>query len=215
MGSTPIRVFVVDDHELIRQGLRRLIEREDDIELAGEAETAAEALARVPDAHPHVVILDMRLPDGDGVRICREIRSRAPNVQCLMFTSFSDEDALFDSIMAGAAGYLLKQTKGADLLDAIRTVAAGRSLLDPETTQVVLGRIRDRKEASPAKRLTPQEQRILDLIAEGMTNRQIGQRLRLTEKTVKNYVSNVLDKLDLESRTQAAVYVVRQRKDER
>jgi len=205
--SERIRVFLLDDHELVRRGLRELLETEGNIEICGEAETAEEALSRIPPTRPHVAILDVRLPDGNGVEVCREIRSRHPEINCLILTSFSDDDALFQAIMAGAAGYLLKQIRGTDLLDAVRRVAAGQSLLDPAVTARVLERLRAGPETDERlSRLTDQERRILDLIAEGLTNRQIAERVHLAEKTVKNYVSNLLAKLGMERRTQAAVY---------
>ena len=205
-----IRVFLVDDHEIVRRGVRELLEAQADFEIAGEAATAAEALSRIPPTNPDVAVLDMRLPDGNGVEVCREIRSRDPRIQCLILTSFSDDEALFDAIMAGAAGYLLKQIKGTDLVDAVRRVAAGQSLLDPEVTNRVLERLRKGPEEDErVSRLTDQERRILDLIAQGMTNRQIAEHMFLAEKTVKNYVSNVLAKLGMERRTEAAVYAAR------
>jgi two-component system, NarL family, response regulator DevR len=208
-----IRVFLLDDHEVVRRGVRELLElqgADDGLEVVGEAGTAEEALARIPVAAPHVAILDVRLPDGNGVEVCREIRSRHPEVQCLMLTSFADDEALFDSIMAGAAGYVLKQVKGADLVDSVRRVAAGQSLLDPTVTTRVLDRLRrGPEEETGGVHLTDQERRILDLLAEGLTNRQIGERLYLAEKTVKNYVSNVLLKLGMHRRTEAAVYAAR------
>jgi len=211
-----VRVFLLDDHELVRRGVREVLEVEDDFEVVGEAGTAEEALARIPAAGPDVAIIDMRLPDGNGVEVCREVRSRNPEVQCVVLTSFADDEALFDSIMAGAAGYLLKQIKGTDLVDAIRRVAAGQSLLDPNVTARVLERLRN----GPAQderlaRLTDQERKILDLIAEGLTNRQIGERMFLAEKTVKNYVSNLLGKLGMERRTEAAVFAARIAKPDR
>jgi DNA-binding NarL/FixJ family response regulator len=205
-----IRVFLLDDHEIVRRGVRELLEVEDDIEVVGEAGTAAEALARIPLASPDVAIVDMRLPDGNGVEVCREVRSGNPEVQCVVLTSFADDEALFDSIMAGAAGYLLKQIKGNDLVDAVRRVASGQSLLDPSVTERVLERLRNGPaEDERLARLTTQERNILDLIAEGLTNRQIGERLFLAEKTVKNYVSNLLGKLGMERRTEAAVFAAR------
>jgi two-component system, NarL family, response regulator DevR len=205
-----IRVFLVDDHEIVRRGVRELLEAQADFEIVGEAATAAEALSRIPPTNPDVAVLDMRLPDGNGVEVCREIRSRDPRIQCLILTSFSDDEALFDAIMAGAAGYLLKQIKGTDLVDAVRRVAAGQSLLDPEVTNQVLERLRKGPEEDERlSRLTDQERRILDLIAEGMTNRQIAEHMFLAEKTVKNYVSNVLAKLGMDRRTEAAVYAAR------
>jgi two-component system, NarL family, response regulator DevR len=200
-----VRVFLLDDHEMVRRGVREMLEAEGDIEVVGEASTAAEALARVPAVSPDVAVLDVRLPDGDGVTVCRDLRSQLPQLACLMLTSFADDEALFGAIMAGAAGYVLKQVRGADLLEAVRTVAAGGSLLDPATTTRVLERLRRPAEADPLAVLTEQERRILDLIGEGLTNRQIGEQMFLAEKTVKNYVSSLLSKLGLERRTQAAV----------
>ena len=201
------RVFLLDDHEVVRRGLRELIEAEDDLVIVGEAGTAEEALARIPPTHPDVAVLDVRLPDGNGVEVCREVRSRHPEVQCLMLTSFADDDALFQAIMAGASGYVLKQIRGTDLVDTIHRVAAGQSLLDPAVTARVLERMRRGPERDERlERLTDQERRILDLIADGLTNRQIAAQVHLAEKTVKNYVSNVLAKLGMERRTQAAVY---------
>jgi len=209
-----VRVFLLDDHEVVRRGLRELLEAEDDIEIAGEAGSAEEALARVPPTSPDVAVLDVRLPDGDGVEVCREIRSRHPEIQCLILTSYSDDEALFQAIMAGASGYLLKQIRGTDLVDAVRRVAAGQSLLDPTMTARVLERIRRPPETDERlARLTEQERRILDLIADGLTNRQIAEQVHLAEKTVKNYVSNLLSKLGMERRTQAAVFAAGLRDD--
>ena len=208
--ADPTRVFLLDDHEVVRRGLKELLEADGDLVVVGEAGTAAEALARIPPTKPEVAVLDVRLPDGDGVTVCREIRTSHPEIQCLILTSFSDDEALFQAIMAGAAGYVLKQIKGTDLLDAVRRVAAGQSLLDPAVTARVLERLR-RGEAEDERlaHLTPQERNILELIAEGLTNRQIAERVHLAEKTVKNYVSNLLAKLGMERRTQAAVYAAR------
>jgi DNA-binding NarL/FixJ family response regulator len=200
-----IRVFLLDDHEIVRRGVRELLEAESDIEVVGEAGTAAEALARVPATKPDVAVLDVRLPDGNGVSVCRDLRSQLPELACLMLTSFADDEALFDAIMAGAAGYVLKQIRGTDLVGAVRTVAAGGSLLDPRATAAVMERLRAPKPTDPLAGLTDQERRILELIGEGLTNRQIGERMFLAEKTVKNYVSNLLSKLGLQRRTQAAV----------
>jgi DNA-binding NarL/FixJ family response regulator len=188
---------------------------EGDIEVVGEAGTVAEALNRIPVVRPDVAVLDVRLPDGNGVEVCREIRSLHPSVKCLMLTSFSDDEALFDSIMAGASGYVLKAIRGTDLLSAVRDVAAGKSLLDPVATGRVLARLREggEKEDERIAQLTKQERRILDLIGEGMTNRQIGNELHLAEKTVKNYVSSLLAKMGMERRTQVAAYVARRRTD--
>ncbi|MBL7499468.1 response regulator transcription factor [Frankia sp. CNm7] len=201
-----IRVFILDDHEIVRNGLRRTLERHDDIEVVGEAGLAAEALRRIPALTPTVAILDGRLPDGSGIDVCREIRSQYPGVACLILTSFDDDEALFSAIMAGAAGYVLKEIRGTDLVGAIRTVASGKSLLSPSVTQRVLDRLREGPKEDPVlAELTPREREILKLVAEGLTNRQIGTRVHLSEKTVKNYVSSILEKLKLTSRTQAAV----------
>ncbi|ANS66553.1 two-component system response regulator [Streptomyces lincolnensis] len=196
---------------MVRRGVHELLSVESDIEVVGEAGTAADALARIPAALPDVAVLDVRLPDGSGVEVCREIRSRDESVNCLMLTSFADDEALFDAIMAGASGYVLKAIRGNELLDAVRDVAAGRSLLDPVATARVLERLRDGERAEPDElaRLTDQERRILDLIGEGLTNRAIGERLHLAEKTIKNYVSSLLSKLGMERRSQAAAYVGR------
>jgi DNA-binding NarL/FixJ family response regulator len=205
-----IRVFLLDDHEVVRRGVRDLLESEGDIEVVAEASSAAEALARVPAVQPDVAVLDVRLPDGDGVSVCRELRSQLPDLACLMLTSFADDEALFDAILAGAAGYILKQVREADILGAVRTVAAGGSLLDPAATARVMSRMREQAGASdPLQGLSEQERRVLDLIGEGLTNRQIGERMFLAEKTVKNYVSNLLAKLGMQRRTQAAAFVAR------
>jgi two-component system, NarL family, response regulator DevR len=208
--SNRLRVFLLDDHEVVRRGLRELLEADGDVEVVGEAGTAEQALARIPPTNPHVAVLDVRLPDGDGIEVCREVRSRHPEIHCLMLTSFTDDEALFQSMLAGAAGYVAKQIKGADIIDAVRRVASGQSLLDP----VVAARARDRLRAEPEEderlaRLSAQERTILSLIADGLTNRQIAERLNLAEKTVKNYVSNLLAKMGMERRTQAAVYAAR------
>ncbi|MHB1432462.1 MAG: response regulator [Streptosporangiaceae bacterium] len=205
-----IRVFLLDDHEIVRRGVKDLLEAEPDLVVVGEAGTAASALARIPALRPDVAVLDVRLPDGDGVSVCREIRSKMPEVACLMLTSFGDDEALFDAIMAGAAGYVLKQIHGTDLVGAVRTVASGQSLLDPEAASRVMARMRDQsKRSDPLAALTGQERKILELIGEGMTNRQIGEHLFLAEKTVKNYVSALFAKLGMERRTQAAAYAAR------
>jgi DNA-binding NarL/FixJ family response regulator len=202
-----IRVFLLDDHEIVRRGVRDLLEESGRIEVVGEAGTAAEAISRIPPTRPQVAVLDVRLPDGNGVEVCRDIRSRHPEIQCLMLTSFNDDEALFQAIMAGAAGFLLKQIKGPDIVDAIERVASGQSLLDPAVTARVLERLRTPPEEDERlASLTGQERKVLELIAEGLTNRQIGERIHLAEKTVKNYVSNLLAKLGMERRTQAAVY---------
>jgi len=204
-----VRVFLLDDHEVVRRGLRELLESEHDLEVVGEAGTADEALRRIPATNPDVAILDVRLPDGDGVQVCREIRSNHPGLACLMLTSYADDEALFSAIMAGAAGYLLKQVRGTDLVDGIRRVGRGESLLDPSLTTRVLERLRHPPEPDALAGLTDQERRILDLIAEGMTNRQIGEQLFLAEKTVKNYVSNLLAKMGMSRRSEAAAYAAR------
>jgi DNA-binding NarL/FixJ family response regulator len=206
----PIRVFLLDDHEIVRLGVRDLLEGQPDIKVIGEAGTAASALARIPALRPDVAVLDVRLPDGDGVAVCREIRSRMPEVACLMLTSFGDDEALFDAVMAGAAGYVLKQIRGTDLVGAVRTVASGQSMLDPKAASQLMARLRDASQKrDPLEGLTGQERRILELIGEGLTNRQIGERLFLAEKTVKNYVSALFQKLGMERRTQAAAYAAR------
>jgi DNA-binding NarL/FixJ family response regulator len=208
MDSGKIGVFLLDDHQVVRRGLKDMLEDEPDFEVIGEASTAAEALARVPALRPRVAVLDVRLPDGDGVTVCRELRSKLPELTCLMLTSFPDEEALFDAIMAGASGYLLKQTLGVDLVEAVRTVAGGESLLDPRLAAKVMAKLRAADEKKdPLAQLTAQEHKVLDLIGEGLTNRQIAERMFLAEKTVKNYVSALLAKLGLTRRVQAAVLV--------
>ncbi|MET7933378.1 response regulator transcription factor [Streptomyces sp. NPDC005322] len=207
-----IRIFLLDDHEVVRRGVRDLLASEPDMEVVGEAGTAAEALARITATRPDVAVLDIRLPDRSGVEVCREIRSRDENIHCMMLTSFADDEALFDAIMAGASGYVLKDIRGTELLAAVRDVAAGRSLLDQAATARVLERLRGGATAKPDDRLaalTEQERRILLLIGEGLTNRAIGERLHLAEKTIKNYVSSLLSKLGMERRSQAAAYVAR------
>ncbi len=209
-----VRVFLLDDHEIVRQGLRALLDAEPDLEVVGEAGSAGEALARVPALRPDVAVLDVRLGDGngDGVQVCRELTQLLPGLACLMLTSFDDDDALMAAILAGASGYVLKQIRGTDLLGAIRTVAAGGSLLDPETTRRMLTVMRTQANArDPLDVLTDQERTVLELIGEGLTNREIGTRMFLAEKTVKNYVSSVLSKLGLVRRTQAAVLVTEMR----
>lgn len=205
--TRPITVFVLDDHEIVRRGLIDLLSTTSDITVAGEAGSAADALARIPAVRPDVALLDARLPDGSGIDVCRDIRSSLPEVQCLILTSYDDDEALFAAVMAGAAGYLLKQIGGRSLTDAIRQVAAGRSLMDPAVTGRLLDRLRHPPVADPrVGSLTAREREILDLIAEGLSNRQIGERLFLAEKTVKNYVSTLLSKLHMQRRTQAAVF---------
>ena len=207
--DNPIRVFLLDDHEVVRRGVHDLLNDEPDITVVGEAATVEQALIRVPALRPQVAVLDVRLPDGDGVTVCRELRSQMPELACLMLTSFDDEEALLDSIMAGASGYVLKQIKGSDLVSAVRTVAAGQSLLDPSATARLMARLRQGQEPEPEPDalpgLTDREREILALIGEGLTNRQIGQRLFLAEKTVKNHISRLLAKLGVERRIQAAV----------
>ncbi len=205
-----IKIFLLDDHEIVRAGLRSVLEAEGDFIVVGEAATAAEALARIPPTRPHVAILDVRLSDGSGIDVCRDIRSNDPEIACIMLTSYADDEALFAAVMAGAAGYVLKQVGGSSLVDSIRKVAAGESLLDPALVERVVDRIHDGPAEDPLLAgLTPQERRILDLVAEGQTNRQIANALFLAEKTVKNYVSNLLAKLGMERRTQAASYATR------
>jgi DNA-binding NarL/FixJ family response regulator len=209
-ATAGIKVFLLDDHEIVRRGVKDMLEAEPDITVVGEAGTAASALARIPALRPDVAVLDVRLPDGDGVSVCREIRSRMPEVSCLMLTSFGDDEALFDAIMAGAAGYVLKQIRGTDLVGAVRTVASGESMLDPEAASKVMARMREQaNKADPLAGLTNQERKILELIGEGLTNRQIGERMFLAEKTVKNYVSGLFAKLGMERRTQAAAFASR------
>jgi DNA-binding NarL/FixJ family response regulator len=199
----------MDDHEVVRQGVRALLESTGDVIVVGEATNAAEALARIPALRPDVAILDVRVPDGNGIEVCREVRSRI-GTHCLMLTSYSDDEALFEAIMAGAAGYVLKQVRGTELLTAVKRVAAGESLLDPAITGRVLSRLRSHDDEDPRlARLTPQERRILHLIADGMTNRQIAREMHLAEKTIKNYVSNLLTKLGFERRTEAAVFATK------
>jgi DNA-binding NarL/FixJ family response regulator len=205
----PITVFLLDDHEVVRRGVRDLLEADPGIQVIGEAGTAQSALARIPALCPDVAVLDVRLPDGDGVSVCRDIRSRMPEVACLMLTSFSDEEALFDAVMAGAAGFVLKQIRGTDLVGAVRAVASGQSLLDPQAAGQLMARLRQPPKADPLTTLTGQERRILELIGEGLTNRQIGERLFLAEKTVKNYTTALFAKLGMERRTQAAAYAAR------
>ncbi|MFE6177743.1 response regulator [Streptomyces sp. NPDC056464] len=209
----PIRVFLLDDHEVVRRGLTDLLDAEPDISVVGDADTAEHALVRGPALRPHVAVLDVRLPDGDGISVCRELRSQMPELACLMLTSFDDEDALLDAIMAGASGYVLKQIRGSDLVSAVRTVASGQSMLDPATTARLMRSLR----ADPAdsggppavppelESLSPRERDILALIGEGLTNREIGKRLYLSEKTIKNHISRLLAKLGVQRRVQAAV----------
>jgi two-component system response regulator DevR len=201
-----IQVYLLDDHDVVREGLRFLLERTEDIEVVGESATAAEAMTRIPAMRPHVAVLDARLPDGSGIEVCRVVRAVDPSIKALILTSYDDDEALFAAIMAGASGYVLKEIRSSDLVNAIRTVAAGQSLIDPSLTARLLERVRNGPVTAPELAdLTEQELKVLGLIAEGLTNRQIGDRMSLAEKTVKNYVSNVLAKLGLDRRTQAAV----------
>jgi len=200
-----VRVMLVDDHEIVRRGIADLIGTAEDLEVVGEASGVTEALARTPQVNPDVAVLDVRMPDGNGIELCRDLKSAMPDLACLMLTSYADDDALFDAIMAGAAGFVLKQVLGLDLLNAIRTVGAGGSLLDPRTTAALMNRIRtEREDQNPLNKLTEQERMVFDLIGEGLTNRQIGERMFLAEKTIKNYVSHLLNKLGMQRRTQAA-----------
>jgi two-component system, NarL family, response regulator DevR len=207
--SDRVTVFLLDDPEVVRRGVRDLLE-DDGIDIVGEAGTAAEAFGRIKALDPDVAVLDVRLPDGDGVSVCREISHRHPRTACLMLTSFADDDALFSAIMAGAAGYIMKQVRGSDLVDAVRRVAAGEGLLDPVLTARVLERLRRGPEVDARlAQLTAKERRVLELMAEGLTNRAIGEQLYITEKTVKNYVTSVLSKMGMSRRTEAAVYAAR------
>jgi two-component system response regulator DevR len=206
MSEEKIRVYLLDDHEVVRQGLRFLLESAGDIEVVGESGSAQDAAHRIPALRPHVAVLDARLPDGSGIEVCRTIRAVDPTIQALILTSYDDDEALFAAIMAGAAGYVLKEIKGSDLIGAVRQVAAGNSLIDPSLTSRVLERVRNPSTAAPElAELTEQELKLLGFIAEGLTNRQIGEQMFLAEKTIKNYVSSILAKLGLERRTQAAV----------
>lgn len=209
-AGEPIRVYLLDDHELVRRGIKELLESEPDIVVVGESGLAAEAARRIPAVRPDVAILDGRLPDGSGIDVCREVRSIDPSIKALILTSYDDDDALFAAIMAGAAGYVLKQVRGHDFVDMVRRVAAGQSTLDPSVTAQVLERVRNGPPRDERREvLTDQEQLILDLIGEGLTNRQIAAELHLAEKTIKNYVSSLLAKLGLSSRTQAAIFAVK------
>ncbi|GAB1516950.1 response regulator [Actinophytocola sp. KF-1] len=211
-----VRVMLVDDHEIVRRGIADLIGTAEDLEVVGEASGVAEALARVPQVKPDVAVLDVRMPDGNGIELCRDLKSQLPDLNCLMLTSYADDDALFDAIMAGASGFVLKQVLGLDLVNAIRTVGAGGSLLDPKTTAALMNRIRrERETQNPLNQLTEQERAVFDLIGEGLTNRQIGERLFLAEKTIKNYVSHLLNKLGMQRRTQAAVLAAELKKSTR
>jgi two-component system, NarL family, response regulator DevR len=200
-----VRVLLVDDHEIVRRGLTDLVSTAEDLEVVGEAACVAEAMARAPQVRPDVAVLDVRMPDGNGIELCRDLKSEFPDLQCLMLTAYADDEALFDAFMAGAAGFVVKQVVGLDLLDAIRTVGAGGSLLDPRTTTALMNRVRrEREDQDPLNKLTEQERQVFELIGEGLTNRQIGERMHLAEKTIKNYVSRLLGKLGMQRRTQAA-----------
>jgi DNA-binding NarL/FixJ family response regulator len=207
-GRTTVRVFLLDDHEVVRRGLREVLEQDGNIEVVGEAARADEALRRILAVRPDVAVLDARLPDGSGIEVCREIRSALPSVTCLILTSYEDDEALFAAIMAGAAGYVLKQIRGTDLVDAVHRVAQGQSLLDPAVTATVLTRLREGPPAADPRweALSDRERAVLALIADGLSNREIGARLFLAEKTVKNHVSRLLAKLQMERRTQIAVF---------
>jgi two-component system, NarL family, response regulator DevR len=209
-AQDPIRVFLLDDHEVVRRGIADLLDAEPDITVVGDADNVEHALVRAPAVRPHVAVLDVRLPDGDGISVCRELRSRMPELAALMLTSFDDEEALLDAIMAGASGYVLKQIKGSDLVSAVRTVATGQSMLDPATTAQLMRSLRAEPAEVPAEApelagLSPREREILALIGDGLTNREIGKRLYLSEKTVKNHISRLLAKLGVQRRVQAAV----------
>ena len=207
-----LKVMLVDDHEVVRQGLRALLEAEDDIEVVAEADNGPIAVSIASANQPDVIVMDVRMPGGSGVEACRAIRDERPDAQVIMLTSFSDDEALFNSIMAGAAGFVLKQIRGRDLVDAIRTVGGGKSLLDPDVTKRVLERLRKSKfdeRDSKLARLSPQEERVLDMIGEGLTNREIAEQIHLSDKTVKNYVSSILQKLEVARRAEAAAYVAR------
>jgi two-component system, NarL family, response regulator DevR len=209
LGVVTIRVFILDDHEMVREGIRSLLESDDDLEVVGEAATAAEARTRIPLAKPDVAILDVRLEDGNGIEVCRDIRSEHPEIVCLMLTSFADDEALYSSVMAGAAGYVLKQIRSRDLIDDVKKVAGGASLMDPRTIARVVERIANPPKSNALSALSPQERRLLDLIAEGLTNRQIADVMFLSEKTVKNYMTGLLSKLSMNNRTEAAVFATK------
>jgi two-component system response regulator DevR len=210
-----VRIFLLDDHEIVRRGLRELFEGEADFEVVGEAADAEEAMARVPPTRPDVAVLDVRLPGTSGIEVCRDLRATMPDLKCLMLTSFADDDALFSAVLAGASGYLLKQIRGTGLVSAVRQVAEGQSLIDPALMAGVMDRMRGKPEDERMAKLSSQERRILDLIAEGKTNRQIGTEMFLAEKTVKNYVSSLLQKMGFSRRTEAAVYATRSKDGQR
>jgi two-component system response regulator DevR len=210
MGAVAIRVFLLDDHEMVREGICNLLESDDDIEIVGQAATVAEALSRIPLTRPDVAILDVRLEDGSGIEVCRDIRSAHPEIVCLMLTSYADDEALLASVMAGAAGYVLKQIRSRDLIEDVKKVAGGASLMDPRVVARVVERIANPPELfSELSVLSPQERRLLDFIAEGLTNRQIAESMFLSEKTVKNYVTGLLSKLNMNNRTEAAIFATK------
>jgi two-component system, NarL family, response regulator DevR len=210
MGTMAIRVFLLDDHELVREGIRSLLDGDDQIEVVGEAATADQALTRIPLARPDVAILDVRLEEGNGIEVCRDIRSLMPDLICLMLTSHADDEALYASVMAGAAGYVLKQIRARDLIEDVKKVAGGASLMDPRAVARVVERISNPPKVNPElKALSPQEGRLLDLVAEGQTNRQIAETMFLSEKTIKNYMTGLLAKLKMNSRTEAAIYATK------
>jgi len=214
MVTMAIRVFLLDDHEMVREGICNFLETDSDIEVVGQAATVAEAFARIPLARPDVAILDVRLEDGSGIEVCREIRSTHPEISCLMLTSFADDEALYASVMAGAAGYVLKQIRARDLIDDVKKVASGASLMDPRAVARVVERIANPSKASLALSvLSPQERRLLDFIAQGLTNRQIAEAMFLSEKTIKNYMTGLLTKLDMNNRTEAAIFATRLKGD--
>ncbi|AIJ23451.1 response regulator [Amycolatopsis methanolica] len=209
-----ITVFLVDDHEVVRRGVADLVEADPELTVVGEASTMGEALTRIPAVRPDVAVLDLRLPDGSGIELCRELRSRMPELHCLILTSYTDEQAMLDAIMAGAGGYVVKDVRGMELVSAVRQVGAGKSLLDNRAASALMSRIRDEAgSAGPVSRLSEQERKLLDLIGEGLTNREIAERMFLAEKTVKNYVSRLLHKLGMQRRTQAAVLATSLRRD--
>ncbi len=210
-SNSKLKILIVDDHDIVRKGLAMLVSRQEDLFVVAEAGTVAEAVAKAREAVPDVVVMDIRLPDGTGIEACREIRDENSDVKVLMLTSYSDEEAVMGSIMAGASGYLLKEIRSQEIVDAIRIVGSGQSLLDPAVTAGVLERIRRGKEEDPLAQLTDQEQKILELIAEGQTNRQIAGQINLSDKTVKNYVSNILGKLEVSRRSQAAAFLAERR----
>ncbi|HWN27493.1 MAG TPA: response regulator transcription factor [Actinomycetospora sp.] len=211
-----ISVFLVDDHEVVRQGVAALLDAQDDLEVVGGAGSVAEALARVPALRPDVAVLDVRLPDGSGVELCRELLSRMPGLACLMLTSFTDEQAMFDAVLAGASGYVIKDVRGNDIVNAVREVGSGGSLLDGRAASALMSRLRARSETpDPLAELTVKEREVLGHIGEGLTNREIGERMFLAEKTVKNYVSALLAKLGMQRRVQAAVLAHQVKTEER